>query len=171
MGFVKWIKDRLVGVSVGPYVKIGVAIGLVWSGFWLGSTLKQGEWDRADNETLTEQIRLTDEANEKRIEAERLYAKERTRLAQSETHRLELSNRLNEEINREPLVKKEYIACEDDSEPVSVAVIDSGKWFRLFNAAITATPQDVPDSITTGFSNGSLWDTDYLARLDGGGGP
>ena len=97
----------------------------------MGSDMKQAQWDRAQNKAMTEQIRLTDEALDERNALSVEARKAALALSEAEDEAVRLSDALQAEITREPIIR--MVETEDCP---AVAVVDVARHYRLFNCGI-----------------------------------
>ena len=97
----------------------------------MGSGMKQAQWDRVENKAMTEQIRLTDEALVERDALSVEARKAALALSEAEDEAVRLSDALQTEITRGPIIQ--MVETEDCP---AVAVVDVARHYRLFNCGI-----------------------------------
>jgi len=131
---------------MGIWLKIApVAIaGLL--GWWLGSGMKQAQWDRSENEALREQIALRIEAEEDRDISSAKTREASIKLSEAEDEAVRLSDELQTEINKAPVVRTVRITTPADCPVVECDVPDAGLHFRLFNCGINNSCEAVSDA-------------------------
>ncbi len=144
---------------------LALAFYLGWS---IGGKLVENKWNEAENKALEEQIELTNKALAARDLLQADIENALLRLTESEAARLTLSNRLQEEIDREPIIRTITREVPADCPVCACPVIDAGPYFRLWNRAIRreAGSADIP-AITASTGHDSLWPACLVAGLDG----
>lgn len=157
MDFVKRAWGKVSGIGLGPYVKIGAAIGLVCFGWWLGSSINESSWVKKENDRLQAQIELNESLDTKLKEAETEILGQARKLAEYENDLVRISTERNEAIDRAKFVKEKIIKVPGECESVRIITVDTGAYFRMFNAAINAATWDMQDSITASTGYGPLW--------------
>ena len=148
------------------WLRIGLLVLALIGSFRLGANLKQGEWDRSENERLREvaaaldrQKRITDDLNEELSAAE-------LSLAEAEFNARELNDALQAEITREPVTT--VVTVERDNCPkVELTVPDAGQYFRLFNCGISGDCE-AESPAEADLIDGAVPTPEPTARLDGG---
>ena len=113
------------------WLKIAPIAGACLLGWWLGTNHVEGKWAKAENQALNTQIRLRLDAEEER---DTLSAKTRNALlalSEAENEAVRLSDALQAEITRGPIIR--MVETEDCS---AVAVVDVARHYRLFNCGI-----------------------------------
>lgn len=128
------------------WLKIGALVGSIGIGWWLGSGMKQAQWDRAENKALNAQIALRIDAEQERDVSTAKTRKALLRLSEAETESVRLSDELQTEINRAPVVRTVRIETPADCPVVECAVPDVSLHFRLFNCGINNSCEAVPDA-------------------------
>ncbi len=152
---------------MNPWIPVVSAVAAGLLGWWLGTNHVAGKWAKADKEALEAQEQLTQDALDERDTLQVAVNDAARRLAESESKRVTLSNKLQEAINREPIVRNKVREVPADCPACTCPVVDAGPYFRLWNAGLTrADEADVP-TITAGFSDGPMWRSCITAGLDG----
>lgn len=152
---------------MNPWVIGGSAIAAGLLGWWLGTNHVEGKWAKADNRALKEQRQLYDEAVNKRDELQQMLDENLARLAESETKRAQVSRRLQEEIERGPIVRTVTKKVPGECEDIDFPVVDVARHYILWNNSITRPGETLPDPIAANFGNVTLRQSSSLASLDG----
>ena len=147
------------------YLRLGLLALTLIGCFKLGSSLKQAEWDRTENDRLRE---VTAELDRYKREVDDINDElsERTiALAASEQAARDLNDALQTEINREPVTTIVTVERED-CPTVSFYVPDSAEYYRLWNCGISGDC-DATAAATANSGNGEVPATSNLAPGDG----
>ena len=106
--------------------------------------MKQAQWDRAQNKAMTEQIRLTGEAMDERDALSVEARKAALALSEAEDEAVRLSDALQSEINRGPVIKTITVESGISNCPdLSCPVVDVSRHYRLFNCGINNSPKTI----------------------------
>ena len=128
------------------WLKIGALVGSIAVGWWLGSGMKQAQWDRAENKALQAQIALRIDAEAERDLSTANTREALLRLSEAEDESVRLSDELQSEINKAPVIQTVRIETTADCPVVDCAVPDVGVHFRLFNCGINNSCEAVSDA-------------------------
>lgn len=128
---------------MSAYLKIGALVGAISVGWWLGSSMKQAQWDRAENKAVKAQIRLTQEAIDERDTLSAVVRKAALALSEAEDDAVRLADELQTEINKGPVIQTVEIKVPANGPTVSCAIPDARVHYRLFNCGINNSCQAV----------------------------
>jgi hypothetical protein len=115
----------------------GLLGAVVFGSFMLGMKLKQAEWDKTENarlEEIQEQLRIEKERLDR---ANDILAEAQLLLASREQEARELNDRLQVEINRDPVTVTRTVQVPGECPAVVVDVPDAARYYQLFNCGIS----------------------------------
>ena len=127
------------------------ALGLVsgfGSGWWLGTSHVEGKWAKTDNAELLASQQATQKALRDFQDSQKAADQIAEALSATRSQNARLKDELDEAINQEPIVRTVVRTVPGDCPEVSCPVIDAGRHFRLWNAAIRGEPAEDPATQT-----------------------
>ena len=158
---------------MGGLNPVGVAVLVValLGGFWAGSSLKQAQWDRAENKALELQAELRRQSDEELKVLNELNLALQVGLEESQRKAEQFNEELQNEINREPVTTTFTVTTSDECPVVQCNIPDARQHYRLFNCAINNACETLSDASDADIGNVRLSRSDFTAGLDGGSGP
>ena len=126
---------------MSAWLKIGALAGAISVGWWLGSGMKQAQWDRAENKALETQIQLRLDAEEDRDASSAKTRNALLRLSEAESDAVRLADELQTEINKGPVIKTVRVSVPANCPAVECSIPDAGRHYRLFNCGINNSCQ------------------------------
>ena len=158
---------------MGGLNPVGVAVLVValLGGFWAGSSLKQAQWDRAENKALELQAELRQQSDEERKVLNEQNLALQVGLEESQRKAEQFNEELQNEINRIPVTTTFTVTTAVNCPVVQCNIPDAREHYRLFNCAINNACETLPDASKTDLGNVRLSRSDFFAGMDGGSGP
>ena len=147
-------------------VGIAVLIAALLGGAWAGSSLKQAQWDRAENKALKVQQELLRQSEEERNKLNDEVLESQLRLEHAE-HKVEvMSEEIQNAINREPVVTTVTVETSKDCPVVKCNIPDAAQHYRLFNCGINNSCETVPAAGKAGRGDAAVPQTSIFTSLD-----
>jgi len=117
-------------------VGIAVLVAALLGGFWAGNSLKQAQWDRAENKALELQAELRRQSDEERKVLNEMNLALQVGLEESQREAEQFNEELQNEINREPVTTTFTVTTSDNCPVVQCNIPDARSHYRMFNCAI-----------------------------------